>query len=108
MKSISTIPRFWNIREAPGVSSIASSPMKLATSREIGMEHDILLTRKDGSAKHYRIYGRPAPKVGDVVTLPIDGQLIKARVGEINGVASSRAEVVQTVDHIDALEFEEA
>jgi len=82
--------------------------MKLAISREIGMEHDILLTRKDGSAKHYRIYGRSAPKVGDVVTLPIDGQLIKARVGEINGLASSRSEVVQTVDHIDALEFEEA
>jgi hypothetical protein len=82
--------------------------MKLAISREIGMEHDILLTLKDGSAKHYRIYGRSAPQVGDVVTLPIDGQLIKARVGEINGVASSRAEVVQTVDHIDALELEEA
>jgi hypothetical protein len=81
--------------------------MKFAIGREIGMEHDVLLTRKDGSAKHFRIYGRYAPKVGDVVTLPIDGQLIKARVGEINGVASSRAEVVQSVGHIDAVEFEE-
>ena len=71
------------------------------------MEHDILLTREDGSAKHFRIYGRSTPNVGDIVTLPIDGQLVKARIGEINGVASSRAEVVQSVDHIDAVEFEE-
>ena len=72
------------------------------------MEHDVVLTRKDGSTKHFRIYGRSTPNIGEKVTLPIDGQLIKARVGEINGVASSRAEVVQTVDHIDAVEFEEA
>ena len=61
------------------------------------MEHDVLLTRKDGSTRHFRIYGRPAPKVGDTVTLPIDGQLIKARIGETHRVAS---------DHIDAVEFE--
>ncbi len=70
------------------------------------MEHDVVLTRKDGSAKHFRIYGRPTPNVGDIVTLPIDGQLIKARIGEIHGVASSRAEIVQSVDHVDTAEFE--
>src|SRR5882724_2568564 len=35
MRPISIIPRFWNIREAFGVSSIASSPMKFAIGREI-------------------------------------------------------------------------
>ena len=57
------------------------------------MEHDVVLTRKDGSARHFRIYGRSTPNAGDTVTLPIDGQLIKARI-------------VQSVDHIDAVEFE--
>jgi len=40
------------------------------------MEHDVVLTRKDGSAKYFRIYGGSTPNVGDTVTLPIDGQLI--------------------------------
>jgi hypothetical protein len=75
--------------------------MKLAIGREIGMEYDVLLTREEGSAKHFRIYGRSTPNVGDIVTLPIDGKLVKARIGEINGVTSSRAEIV---DHVDAAE----
>ena len=44
------------------------------------MQHDVVLARKDGSAKHFRIYGRSTPNVGDIVTLPVDGQIIKARV----------------------------
>jgi len=52
------------------------------------MEHDVLLTHKDGSTRHFRIYGRPTSNVGDTVTLPIDGQLMKARIGETHGVAS--------------------
>ena len=44
------------------------------------MEHDLLLTRKDGSVRCFRIYDRPIPKEGDVITLPIDGRLIKASV----------------------------
>ena len=67
------------------------------------MEHDVLLTRQDGSKKHFRIYGRPMPHIGDIVTLPIDGHLIKARIGEIHGVASPRADMV---DHFDAAEME--
>jgi hypothetical protein len=62
------------------------------------MEHDVVLTRQDGSKKHYRIYGRSTPNVGDIVTLPIDGRLIKARIGEIHGVTSP--------DHVDAAEIE--
>jgi hypothetical protein len=97
VKPISTIPRFRNISEASGVSWLASSLMKLGFGWEVDMEHDVLLTCKDGSTRHFRIYGRPTPNVGDTVTLPIDGQPIKARIGEIHGVAS---------DHIDAVEFE--
>jgi hypothetical protein len=69
------------------------------------MEHEVLLTRKDGSAKYFRIYGGSAPNVGDIVTLPIDGRLIKACISEIRGVAASRAEIV--VDYLDAAESEE-
>jgi hypothetical protein len=67
------------------------------------MEHDIVLTCKDGSERHFRIYGRSTPTVGEIVTLPVEGQPVKARIGEINGVTSSRAEIV---DHVDAAEFE--
>ena len=70
------------------------------------MEHDIVLTRKDGSTKHFRIYGGSRPNVGDIVTLPIDGHLIKARIGETRGVASKRVEVVQSVYQIDVAELE--
>jgi len=44
------------------------------------MDHDLRLTRKDGSVRYLHIYGRPTPRHGDVVTLPIDGKLIKASV----------------------------
>jgi hypothetical protein len=44
------------------------------------MEHDLRLVRKDGSVRYFRIYDRPRPKDGDIVTLPIDGRLIKASV----------------------------
>jgi hypothetical protein len=54
------------------------------------MGHDVLLTRQDGSKKQFRIYGRPIPHIGDIVTLPIDGHLIKARIGEIRGFTTSR------------------
>jgi hypothetical protein len=67
------------------------------------MEHDVLLTRQDGSKKHFRIYGRTIPHIGDIVTLPIDGHLIKARIGEMHGVASPGADLV---DHFDAAAME--
>jgi hypothetical protein len=44
------------------------------------MEHDLLLTRKDGSVRCFRIYDRLVPKDGDIVTLPIDGRSIKSSV----------------------------
>jgi hypothetical protein len=59
------------------------------------MQHDVALARKDGSAKHFRIYGRSTSNVGDIVTLPVDGQIVKARV--------------RLTDHldIDAVELDE-
>jgi hypothetical protein len=58
------------------------------------MEHDLLLTRKDGSVRCFRIYERPAPKSGDIVTLPIDGQLINARIKD----ALEKPEIPQPAD----------
>jgi hypothetical protein len=42
--------------------------------------HDVVLTRGDGPKRKFRIYGRPMPGIGEVITLPVDGQLIRARV----------------------------
>jgi hypothetical protein len=44
------------------------------------MDHDLRLTRKDGSIRYFHVYDRPTPKEGDIVTLPIDGRLVKASV----------------------------
>jgi hypothetical protein len=96
MTPISSIPRLGNIREALRVRFVTDENRPV---EERVMEHDVVLTRKDGTTRHFSIYGRSAPNLGEVVTLPVDGQLVKARVGEIHGVGS--------VDHIDAAEFEE-
>ena len=42
--------------------------------------HDVVLTRGDGSQRKFRVYGRSMPGCGDTITLPVDGQLIRARV----------------------------
>jgi hypothetical protein len=44
------------------------------------MDHDLRLTRKDGSIRYFHIYGRAAPKDGETIALPIDGKLVKASV----------------------------
>jgi hypothetical protein len=44
------------------------------------MDHDLRLTRKDGSIRYFHIYGRPAPKDGETITVPIDGKFVKASV----------------------------
>jgi hypothetical protein len=43
-------------------------------------DHTVSLSRKDGSEKKFHIYGRPTPKPDDVITLPVDGRPIKARI----------------------------
>jgi hypothetical protein len=52
--------------------------------------------RRDGSIRKFRIYGRSMPRNGDnIITLPVDGCLITARVG----APSENPEVVKTVDY---------
>jgi hypothetical protein len=45
--------------------------------------HDVVLARGDGSKRKFRVFGRPMPGYGDTITLPIDGQLIRARNREL-------------------------
>lgn len=63
-------------------------------------DYDVELTRKDGSVRSFRIYGQPTPKGGDVITLPVEGQVVKARITE----PSPRSDVSQTVDRAQAAE----
>ena len=56
--------------------------------------HDVVLARTDGSARKFRVYGRPMPGSGDTITLPVDGQVIRARVT----VSSEKPEMDQSVD----------
>ena len=46
-------------------------------------DHSVELTRKDGSARRFRIYGQPAPNKGEIITLPIEGHLVSptSRIG---------------------------
>jgi hypothetical protein len=67
---------------------------------EYAMEHDLVLTRKDGSVRCFRIYDRPLPKDGEIVTLPIDGRSIKASVTG----APKRPETVKVAD-VEAVEI---
>jgi hypothetical protein len=54
------------------------------------MEHDLLLRRKDGSVRCFRVYDRPIPKDGGVITLPVDGRLIlRSRSSRHSGGARS-------------------
>jgi hypothetical protein len=45
-----------------------------------GLVHDVLLVRSDGTKRIFRIYGRPLPERGEIITLPVDGRSIQARV----------------------------
>ncbi len=63
-------------------------------------DYDVVLTRKDGSVRNFRIFGQPTPSGGDIITLPVDGRVIKARINE----PSYGSEMDQSVDHADAVE----
>jgi hypothetical protein len=56
--------------------------------------HDVVLARGDGSQRKFRVYGRPMPGYGDTITLPVDGQVIRARVI----VSPEKLEMDQSVD----------
>jgi hypothetical protein len=59
--------------------------------------YDVVLTRKDGSVRNFRIYGWPRPNEGDVITLPVDGQTVKARICELSEMSQS-ADQTQAVE----------
>jgi hypothetical protein len=63
--------------------------------------HDVLLTR-GGHTRKFRVYGRAMPETGDIITLPIDGQLVKARVvaapARTETAPSADAEAVELVE----------
>jgi hypothetical protein len=51
--------------------------------------HDVLLVRSDGSKRMFRIYGRPLPERGEIISLPMDGRSIKARVPVLTTLAET-------------------
>jgi hypothetical protein len=63
-------------------------------------DYDVVLTRKDGSVRNFRIFGQSMPKGGDVITLPLEGRLINARVSEPLQVSG----MDRSVDQADAVE----
>jgi hypothetical protein len=65
------------------------------------MEHDVVLTLEDGSVRSFRIYGRPKPRVDEVVTLPVNGKLIKIHIDDINGT-----KIIGSLDSVEAVETE--
>ena len=65
------------------------------------MEHDVVVTLDDGSVRRFRIYGRPKPRVGEVVTLPLNGKLVKFQIDAVNGT-----ELIGSFHHIEAFETE--
>ena len=42
------------------------------------MIHDVKFISRDGSVRNLRVYDRLMLKDGDIITLPVDGQLRKA------------------------------
>jgi hypothetical protein len=63
-------------------------------------DYDVALTRKDGSVRHFRIYGQPIRNGGDIITLPVHGRAIHARISE----PSQESGMDQLVDHVAAIE----
>jgi hypothetical protein len=66
----------------------------------MGQDYDVQLTRKDGSVRNFRIFGQSPPHGRDVVTLPVDGQIVKARITE----PSYSSEADQSPDQAHAVE----
>lgn len=64
--------------------------------------HDVVSTHGNGSKKKFRIFGGPMPDNGDTITLPADGQLIKARV-----IASSDKPEMELSVNAEAVELVE-
>jgi hypothetical protein len=44
------------------------------------LDYVISVTRKDGSRASVHVYGQPAPHPDDVVALPLDGEMVRAKI----------------------------
>jgi hypothetical protein len=62
--------------------------------RQDAVTHDVVLSPGHGRKRKFRFYGRPMPRNGDTIALPLDGRLISAR---ITG-HSDKLEIEQSVD----------
>ena len=63
-------------------------------------DYDVVLKRKDGSVRNFRIYGQSTPSGGDIINLPVHRRVIKARISE----PSQESEMDQSVGHTEAVE----
>lgn len=61
-------------------------------------DYSCRLTRKDGSAGYFHIYGRTVPNYGDIVTIPVDGELVEAKITTRNGHTPPRLEMLHEID----------
>ena len=65
-------------------------------------DHMVSLTREDGSRRIFHVYGRPLPKRDEVITLPVDGQPIKARILRSIHESDTQADEAIAVETVDA------
>jgi hypothetical protein len=66
----------------------------------VSYDYNVVLTRKDGSVRNFRIYGQPLPNGGEIISLPVHGRVIKARVNE----PSQESGMDQSVGRADVIE----
>jgi hypothetical protein len=65
-------------------------------------DYELKLTRKDGSARNFHVYGQSTPDMGDIISLPVDGQVIRARISE----PAHKREIVQSAGQAGAVEIQ--
>ena len=70
--------------------------------RQDAVTHDVVLARRDGPKRKFRIYGRPMPGNGDIIALPVDGRLMSAcvtvRTEKPDMEQSAEAELVELIE----------
>lgn len=65
-------------------------------------DHMVSLTREDESRRIFHVYGRPLPKRDEVITLPVDGRPIKARILSSVRDPDTQADEAIAVETVDA------
>jgi hypothetical protein len=66
------------------------------------MTYDVVWSRKQVSAaSKFRVYGRPIPKIGELISLPVGGRAIRAPVDRIIWAPSAVVKNARTVDSVN-------